>query len=185
MLKNIFRQMIRPLSKFILKKIICWKVIGSLPSNEKYVIAVVPHSSYFDLIIAVLIRTYSGLKIKFIGKKELFNPITSFFFKFLGGIPVDRSKNTNLVDEVVNLFNQNEIQILAIAPEGTRKKVKKWKSGFYYIALNANLPILMVSFDYIKKEVKINKKFYPTGDINKDFIELEKKVSDVISRNRL
>ena len=185
MLKNICRQMIRSLSKFILKKIICWKVIGSLPSNEKYVIAVVPHSSYFDLIIAVLIRTYSGLKIKFIGKKELFNPITSFFFKFLGGIPVDRSKNTNLVDEVVNLFNQNEIQILAIAPEGTRKKVKKWKSGFYYIALNANLPILMVSFDYIKKEVKINKKFYPTGDINKDFIELEKKVSDVISRNRL
>ena len=176
--------MIRALSKFILKKIICWKVIGSLPSNEKYVIAVVPHSSYFDLIIAVLIRTYSGLKIKFIGKKELFNPITSFFFKFLGGIPVDRSKNTNLVDEVVNLFDQNEIQILAIAPEGTRKKVKKWKSGFYYIALNANLPILMVSFDYIKKEVIINNKFYPTGDIKKDFIELEKKVSDVILRNR-
>ena len=170
MLKNICRQMIRPLSKFILKKIICWKVIGSLPSNEKYVIAVVPHSSYFDLIIAVLIRTYSGLKIKFIGKKELFNPITSFFFKFLGGIPVDRSKNTNLVDEVVNLFDQNEIQILAIAPEGTRKNVKKWKSGFYYIALNANLPILMVSFDYIKKEVIINNKFYPTGDTNKDFI---------------
>ena len=185
MLKNICRQMIRALSKFILKKIICWKVIGSLPSNEKYVIAVVPHSSYFDLIIAVLIRTYSGLKIKFIGKKELFNPITSFFFKFLGGIPVDRSKNTNLVDEVVNLFDQNEIQILAIAPEGTRKKVKKWKSGFYYIALNANLPILMVSFDYIKKEVIINNKFYPTGDIKKDFIVLEKKVSDVISRNSL
>ena len=185
MLKNIFPQMIRALSKFILKKIICWKVIGSLPSNEKYVIAVVPHSSYFDLIIAVLIRTYSGLKIKFIGKKELFNPITSFFFKFLGGIPVDRSKNTNLVDEVVNLFDQNEIQILAIAPEGTRKKVKKWKSGFYYIALNANLPILMVSFDYIKKEVRINNKFYPTGDIKKDFIVLEKKVSDVISRNSL
>ena len=177
--------MIRALSKFILKKIICWKVIGSLPSNEKYVIAVVPHSSYFDLIIAVLIRTYSGLKIKFIGKKELFNPITSFFFKFLGGIPVDRSKNTNLVDEVVNLFDQNEIQILAIAPEGTRKKVKKWKSGFYYIALNANLPILMVSFDYIKKEVRINNKFYPTGDIKKDFIVLEKKVSDVILRNSL
>ena len=177
--------MIKILSKFILNKIIGWKVIGSLPKKEKYIIAVVPHSSYFDLIVAILIRTYSGLKIKFIGKKELFNPITSFFFKFLGGIPVDRSKNTNLVDEVVNLFDQNEIQILAIAPEGTRKKVKKWKSGFYYIALNANLPILMVSFDYMKKEVIIHNKFSPTGDINKDFIELEKKVSDVVSRNRL
>ena len=84
--------MIRILSKFILNKIIGWKVIGYLPKKEKYVIAGVPHSSYFDLIIAVLIRTYSGLKIKFIGKKELFNPITSFLFKFLGGIPVDRSK---------------------------------------------------------------------------------------------
>ena len=120
--------MIKILSKFILNKIIGWKVIGSLPKNEKYIIAVVPHSSYFDLIVAILIRTYLGLKIKFIGKKELFNPITAFFFKFLGGIPVDRNKNTNLVDLVVHLFQTNKIQILAIAPEGTRKQVSKWDS---------------------------------------------------------
>lgn len=175
--------MIRVLSKFILNKIIGWRVIGYLPKNEKYVIAVVPHSSYFDLIIAVLIRTYSGLKIKFIGKKELFNPITSYLFKFLGGIPVDRTKNSNIVDEVVDLFELGKIKILAIAPEGTRKRVEKWKTGFYYIALKAKLPILMVSFDYIRKEVKINNKFYPSGDIDKDFIELEKKVNDVLARN--
>ena len=175
--------MIRVLSKFILNKIIGWRVIGYLPKNEKYVIAVVPHSSYFDLIIAVLIRTYSGLKIKFIGKKELFNPITSYLFKFLGGIPVDRTKNSNIVDEVVDLFELGKIKILAIAPEGTRKRVEKWKTGFYYIALKAKLPILMVSFDYIRKEVKINDKFYPSGDIDKDFIELEKKVNDVLARN--
>ena len=175
--------MIRVLSKFILNKIIGWRVIGYLPKNEKYIIAVVPHSSYFDLIIAVLIRTYSGLKIKFIGKKELFNPITSYLFKFLGGIPVDRTKKSNIVDEVVELFELGKIKILAIAPEGTRKRVEKWKTGFYYIALKAKLPILMVSFDYIRKEVKINNKFYPSGDIDKDFIELEKKVNDVLARN--
>ena len=175
--------MIKILSKFILNKIIGWKVIGYLPKNEKYIIAVVPHSSYFDLIIAVLIRTYSGLKIKFIGKKELFNPITSFLFRFLGGIPVDRTKKLNIVDEVVELFKLDKIKILAIAPEGTRKRVEKWKTGFYYIALKANLPILMVSFDYMRKEVKINNKFYPSGDIDKDFIELEKKVNDVVTRN--
>jgi len=175
--------MIRVLSKFILNKIIGWRVIGYLPKNEKYVIAVVPHSSYFDLIIAVLIRTYSGLKIKFIGKKELFNPITSYLFKFLGGIPVDRTKNSNIVDEVVELFELGKIKILAIAPEGTRKRVEKWKTGFYYIALKAKLPILMVSFDYIRKEVKINNKFYPSGDIDKDFVELKKKVNDVLVRN--
>tara|TARA_B100000678_G_C17996991_1_gene417282 strand:- start:62 stop:595 length:534 start_codon:yes stop_codon:yes gene_type:complete len=175
--------MIRVISKFILNKIIGWRVIGYLPKNEKYIIAVVPHSSYFDLIIAVLIRTYSGLKIKFIGKKELFNPITSYLFKFLGGIPVDRTKKSNIVDEVVELFELGKIKILAIAPEGTRKRVEKWKTGFYYIALKAKLPILMVSFDYIRKEVKINDKFYPSGDIDKDFIELEKKVNDVLVRN--
>jgi len=175
--------MIKILSKFILNKIIGWKVIGSLPKNEKYIIAVVPHSSYFDLIVAILIRTYLGLKIKFIGKKELFNPITAFFFKFLGGIPVDRNKNTNLVDLVVHLFQTNKIQILAIAPEGTRKQVSKWKTGFYYIALNGGLPILMVSFDYNRKEVKINDKFNPTGNIVGDFKELENMVRDVISRN--
>ena len=175
--------MIRVLSKFILNKIIGWRVIGYLPKNEKYIIAVVPHSSYFDLIIAVLIRTYSGLKIKFIGKKELFNPITSYLFKFLGGIPVDRTKKSNIVDEVVELFELNKIKILAIAPEGTRKRVEKWKTGFYYIALKAKLPILMVSFDYIRKEVNINNKFYLSGDIDKDFIELKKKVNDVLVRN--
>ena len=177
--------MIKILSKFILNKIIGWKVIGYLPKNEKYIIAVVPHSSYFDLIIAVLIRTYSGLKIKFIGKKELFNPITSFLFRFLGGIPVDRTKKLNIVDEVVDLFKLDKIKILAIAPEGTRKRVEKWKTGFYYIALKANLPILMVSFDYMRKEVKINNKFYPSGDIDKDFIMLEKKVNDVVVRNTI
>ena len=177
--------MIKILSKFILNKIIGWKVIGHLPKNEKYIIAVVPHSSYFDLIIAVLIRTYSGLKIKFIGKKELFNPITSFLFRFLGGIPVDRTKKLNIVDEVVELFKLDKIKILAIAPEGTRKRVEKWKTGFYYIALKANLPILMVSFDYHRKEVKINNKFYPSGDIDKDFFELEKKVNDVVIRNSI
>ena len=97
--------MIKILAKFILNKLIRWKFIGSFPEDKKYIIAVVPHSSYFDLIIAVLIRTYSGLKIKFIGKKELFNPLTAFFFKFLGGIPVDRSENSNLVDSVVNLLS--------------------------------------------------------------------------------
>lgn len=177
--------MTKTLAKFVLNKVIRWKFIGSFPEDEKYIIAVVPHSSYFDLIIAVLIRTYSGIKIKFIGKKELFNPFSAFFFRFLGGIPVDRGEKTNLVDSVVNLFHLNKIKILAIAPEGTRKNVKKWKTGFYYIALKANLPILMVSFDYKKKQVMINKKFFPTGNIKADFLKLEKMVSDVITRNKI
>ena len=115
--------------------------------------------------------------------KELFNPITSFFFKFLGGIPVDRNRNENLVDAVVNLFKTNKIEILAIAPEGTRKKVNKWKTGFYYIALKTKLPILMVSFDYNRKEVKINNGYYPTGNIETDIAYLEHYFIGVTGKN--
>ena len=87
-----------------------------------------------------------------------------------------------------NVFPHREIdkiQILAIAPEGTRKKVKKWKTGFYYIALKANLPILMVSFDYEKKQVKIHKKFFPTGNIKADFSQLEIMVRGVLARDKI
>ena len=84
--------MIRVISKIILSNILGWKIIGSLPKEKKYIIAVVPHSRSFDLLVAILIRSSLGLKIKFIGKKELFNPFTSFFFKSIGGIPVDRGK---------------------------------------------------------------------------------------------
>ena len=170
--------MIKALSKFILNRILGWKVLGTLPKNKKFIIAVVPHSSYFDLIVAVLTRTYMGLKIKFIGKKELFNPLIAPIVKYIGGIPIDREKSENTVNIIVDLFSKDKIQILAVAPEGTRKEVKKWKTGFYYISLKANLPIHMVSFNYFTKQIIINDGFYPTGNIQNDLIELEKKVSD-------
>ena len=163
-------------------KIFGWKVIGSLPINEKYIIAVVPHSSYFDLIIAILIRTYSGLKIKFIGKKELFNPITSFLFKFLGGIPVDRTKKSNIVDYVVELFKLGKINILAVAPEGTRKRVDKFKSGFYYIAIKAEVPIILMSMDYKNKTIKISNPYFPTKNKSKDFEYFENFFDGIIGK---
>ena len=176
--------MIKFFSKIILTKILGWKLNGLLPNDKKYIIAVVPHSKSFDLVIAILIRSYLGLRIKFIGKKELFNPFTSFFFKSIGGIPVDRSVTNNFVESVVKLFKSNVINILAIAPEGTRKFVKKWKSGFYYIAVGARIPIVMVSFDYIKKEVNINDKFFPSGNFDNDIKKLEDLVMDVVIRNK-
>jgi len=176
--------MLKFFSKIILTKILGWKLNGLLPNDKKYIIAVVPHSKSFDLVIAILIRSYLGLRIKFIGKKELFNPITSLFFKSIGGIPVDRSVTNNFVESVVKLFESNVINILAIAPEGTRKFVKKWKSGFYYIAVGARVPIVMVSFDYMKKEVNINDKFFPSGNFDNDIKKLEDLVMDVAIRNK-
>ena len=176
--------MLKFFSKIILTKILGWKLNGLLPNDKKYIIAVVPHSKSFDLVIAILIRSYLGLRIKFIGKKELFNPFTSLFFKSIGGIPVDRSITNNFVESVVKLFESNIINILAIAPEGTRKYVEKWKSGFYYIAVGARVPIVMVSFDYMKKEVNINDKFFPSGNFDNDIKKLEDLVMDVVIRNK-
>ena len=176
--------MLKFFSKLILTNILGWKLNGLLPEDKKYIIAVVPHTKSFDLIIAILIRSYLGLRIKFVGKKELFNPLTSFFFKSIGGIPVNRTITNNFVESVVKLFDSNVINILAIAPEGTRKFVKKWKSGFYYIAVGAKIPIVMVSFDYMKKEVKINDKFFPSGSYDNDIKKLEDLVMDVVIRNK-
>ena len=89
--------------------------------------------------------------------------------RWTGGTPVDRSKNTNTVDSVVEVFQNKKIFRFALAPEGTRKKVDKLKTGFYYIAKKANVPIVLVAFDFGKKEVKFSDAFWPTSDMQKDF----------------
>ncbi len=94
----------------------------------------------------------------------------------MGGAPLDRASRQNTVDAIVDIFNKRNIFRLAIAPEGTRKKVSDWKTGFYYIALKANVPIIPVAFDYSKKEVVLNEPFYPTGNIQEDFEILKKQL---------
>ena len=105
-----------------------------------------PHTSWVDFPIAILARNASGIKINFIGKDSLFKGPFGWFFKGLGGAPVYRSKNNRLVDAIVDIFNSREEFRLGLSPEGTRKKVEKWKTGFYYIAKGAGVPIVMATF---------------------------------------
>ena len=136
------------LACLIFFKLMGWTIKGEYPDTPKLLVAVVPHSSYFDFIVAVLTRTILKKRIKFLGKKELFNPLTGLIFKFWGGIPIDREINKNYVETVVELINNNKINHLSIAPEGTRKKVEKWKTGFYYIAHQSKIPIT-VSYTHL------------------------------------
>ncbi len=115
-----------------------------------------------------------NIHIDFIGKKELFRPPFGWYFRMVGGSPVDRSGKQNKVDAIVELFENNEIFRLALSPEGTRKKTEKWKTGFYYIALQAKVPIIMVSFDFGPKKVKISESFYPCGNFDEDFRKIYK-----------
>ena len=172
----------KSLARLIFLKLMGWTIKGEYPDVPKLIVAVVPHSSYFDFIIAVLTRTILNKRIKFLGKKELFNTLTGLIFKFWGGIPIDREINKNYVETVVELINKNKINHLSIAPEGTRKKVEKWKTGFYYIAHQSKIPIMMTSFDYKNKTVILNKAFYTSGDIEKDFEFLKDQVSNIEPR---
>lgn len=158
------------LAKFIFHTILGWKFNGNFPTHlKKYVVIAAPHTSWVDFPIAILARMASGIMINYIGKDSLFKGPFGFLFKALGGAPVDRSKNNNLVDAIVDVFNSKEEFRLGLSPEGTRKKVDKWKTGFYYIAKGANVPVVMAGLDFENKQIKISDPYYLTDNKDKDF----------------
>jgi 1-acyl-sn-glycerol-3-phosphate acyltransferase len=136
---------------------------------KKCVLAVVPHTHWMDFFIGLLVRELIGVPINYIGKKSLFEGPFGWFFKKAGGAPVDRSKRSDTVEAVADLFREREEFRLALAPEGTRKKVDSWKTGFYYIAIAAEVPIILVAFDYGKKTVRFSQPMTPTGDYEADY----------------
>lgn len=154
--------------------LIGWKIVGDMPWHEnKYIIIVAPHSSSWDFIIGLLVRKIVGFDSKFLGKKSLFKAPFGWFFRMMGGYPVDRSKSTNLVDQVVSIYNEHEKFVISIAPEGTRENVNEWKTGFYHIAVGAKIPIVRSKIDWSKKQVRFFEPFWTTGNITKDIIELK------------
>lgn len=163
--------MLKLICKFILFTILRWKVEGDFKkAPKKFVLIVAPHTSWVDFPIAVLLNYAIDLRANFVGKATLFKPPFGFLFRAVGGAPVDRTKNNNVVDSIIEIFNSRERFILGISPEGTRKKVEEWKSGFYYIAKGANIPIYAASLDFEKKKVTISEKpFFTTEDKEADF----------------
>ena len=162
--------MMRAIYSFFYFKIMGWKINGEFPPDlKKYIVAVAPHTSSWDFIIGVMVRSIMKMQnTKFLGKSPLFKSPFGWFFRAIGGYPVDRSRHNDMVQQVTDLFNSHENFILGIAPEGTRQKVDKLKSGFYYIAKKASIPIIPCGFDFAKKEVVIGQPFYPSDDIEKD-----------------
>lgn len=159
----------KSLYKFIFFRLMGWKIIGASNLNvNKCVFMVLPHTSWHDFYLGLFTRGITGVPMHFVGKKELFNFPFGWYFKWMGGKPLDRTGNLNKVDAVAKTFDNYDELRLAIAPEGTRKYVTELKSGFYYIALKANVPILPVAFDFGKKEVRIEAPQYPTGNYEND-----------------
>lgn len=145
-----------------------WKKDVTVEHPKKFILCLAPHTSNWDFLLGQLYMRAEGFHINFLMKKEWFFWPLGIVFKHIGGIPVWRTKHTSMTDNLAETAKERKTFKLCITPEGTRKPVTDWKKGFYYIALKANLPILLYGVDYEKKMIVCTKSLIPTGDIESD-----------------
>lgn len=162
----------RGLCRAILK-VTGWRVEGEAPRAPKCVVVVTPHTSNWDFVLAMVYVFALGLNVGFLGKAELFRwPVVGRLFYRLGGIPVERDRAHDVVRSAIRAFQERECLMLGIAPEGTRKKVARWKTGFYRIATGAQVPIALAFLDYGRKAGGFGPVLEPSGDIGKDMDDI-------------
>ena len=145
-----------------------WRIEGRLPDIPKFVLIGAPHTSNWDFVLFLGVIFSLRANVHFMGKAELFHFPYGWFFRYCGGVPVDRKKSTGLVEQMVKVSNESKKFILTIAPEGTRHQVVEWKRGFYHIAKNAGIPIVMAVVDGRHKTVRIGQVFQPTEEVEGD-----------------
>ena len=165
--------MITALYRLIFLKIMGWRIEGDLPDLKKFILVVAPHTSNWDFVLGVFTRRIKGFRSNFVAKKELFVFPFGYFFRWMGGYAVDRSKKTNFVDAVVEIIHREEEFVVAMTPEGTRSYNQNWKTGFYYIAKKANIPIVKVALDYENKRVVFAPHEYIEKDVEQTTAELK------------
>ena len=161
-----------------------WRMVGELPDVAKLVVIAAPHSTNWDVIWGLLFKIGLRMDVHFIGKREAFVWPLGPALRAFGGIPVDRSAAHGLVGEMRRQFAERERFWLALAPEGTRKKVQKWKTGFWHIAREAGVPILPVYFHYPEKTVGLGPLFHPTDDVAADMARIREFYLPWIGKNR-
>lgn len=151
-----------------------WKIEGKKPEGvNRMIIIEAPHTSLWDYFYGMICIYSIGIKVNVVIKKEMFFWPLGPILKALGGIPIDRTKSSNKVEALANLFNDQVVMRLAITPEGTRSLCTQWRKGFYYVALKAGVPILMTALDYRRKIGIVGGFIYPTGNYERDFKKIE------------
>lgn len=149
-----------------------WRIVGTFPDLAKLVLIAAPHSSWWDGFWGLLFKVALGADVRFMGKRELFVGPLGWLLRSLGGIPIERASAHGLVAQMAARFRASEQLWLGIAPEGTRKHVARWRSGFWHIARAAGVPILPVAFDYPTRTITIGAVFAPGADLSADLAEL-------------
>ena len=155
-----------------LLRLIGWRVEGSLPDVPKVIAIGAFHTSNWDFPIMMLAAIKLRLSVNWIGKDGLFRWPFGRLMRALGGIPIRRDSSHNAVEQVIESINAHDTIFLVIAPEGTRRYVDHWKTGFYWMAHGAGVPIMLTYINYQRKVIGVGELFYPTGDIEADFARL-------------
>ena len=153
-------------------RIFGWRLEGCMPGVPRCVVIAAPHTSNWDLPVTLAFAFALGTKISWMGKDALFRRPFGGFFRWLGGIPVDRGRSNNVVARSVEVFREAARLVLVVPPEGTRRRVRVWKTGFYYIAHGAGVPIVLGFLDYRRKAGGIGPTLMPTGDIEADMVAI-------------
>jgi 1-acyl-sn-glycerol-3-phosphate acyltransferase len=159
-------------------KMIGWEATGAFPDLPKFVLVGAPHTSNWDFVFTMLLMYAKGVRFNWIGKDSLFRWPVARLLRRLGGIPVKRDRKTNFVGQMVEIFDRSTHLIIAISPEGTRSLVTRWKTGFYYISLGAQVPLVLGFVDYRRREVGVGPTVHPSADIEATFTELREFYSD-------
>jgi len=164
--------MLKKISRFILSAL-GWQLDAQLPAVKKYVIVGAFHTSNWDFPMGILGLWAMGLKACWVGKHTLFRGPLGPVFKLMGGIPVDRTVHTGFIRRIAEQYKSRDQMALTIAAEGTRSKTEYWKTGFYHIAMTANVPVVLAYADYPSKTVGFGPVFTPTGDVERDIQEMQ------------
>ena len=170
--------MIQGFCRWLLYKKLGWTKCVTVAHPDKFIICLAPHTSNWDFIIGQLYAQAEGFKINFLMKREWFFWPLGIIFRSLGGIPVWRSKHTSMTDNLAETAKTKDSFKLCITPEGTRSPNTEWKKGFYFIALKAEIPILLYGVDYEKKKIVCTDSFTPSGNINEDMPKIKSYFKD-------
>jgi 1-acyl-sn-glycerol-3-phosphate acyltransferase len=150
-----------------------WRVTGEVPDRAKMVAIVAPHTTNWDFVVGILVVFALGLRVRYLGKHTLFRPPLGWLMRWLGGTPVVRDTPQGAVTDAAEMIAREDKVLLGIAPEGTRTPGKPWRSGFYNIAVAAQVPILPAAFDYPSKALRLFPLFEPSGDFKADLARLQ------------
>ena len=161
-----------------------WRVDGQIPNLRKFVLIVAPHTSNWDFPVGIGAKLALGLGAIWLGKHTLFSFPLGIILRGLGGIAVDRSASNDVVQQVAGEFAKRDRLALALAPEGTRKQVERWRTGFYRIAHAARVPIVPVALDWERRAIRLMEPFITTGNVDADIAALRQRFEGVKGRNR-